>query len=81
MKWQEVWQQLEQKEVAPCYLLTGEETYLISQTVSKIEAALELGELGISIWNSWKPPIRQHMAAAVARSLAPDGAWWWSLNP
>lgn len=45
MKWQEVWQQLEQKEVAPCYLLTGEETYLISQTVSKIEAALELGEL------------------------------------
>lgn len=45
MKWQELWLKLQQKQVAPCYLLGGEETYLIRQTVAKIEAALEFGEL------------------------------------
>lgn len=45
MTWKEMWQQLEQKEVAPCYLLAGEETYLIRQTVTKIEKALKFGEL------------------------------------
>ena len=45
MRWQEVWRQLEEKQVAPCYLLAGEERYLIQQTVAKIEKALQLGEL------------------------------------
>lgn len=45
VKWQQAWLELEQKKVAPCYLLAGEESYLIRKTVDKIEAALELGEL------------------------------------
>lgn len=45
MKWKQVWQQLEQKQVASCYLLMGEETFLLRQTVDKIEAALGLSEL------------------------------------
>ncbi|BCV24548.1 DNA polymerase III subunit delta [Gelria sp. Kuro-4] len=45
MSWQELWERLEHKEVAPVYLLFGEEEYLIAATVAKIEAALELGGL------------------------------------
>ncbi|MGI6130069.1 MAG: DNA polymerase III subunit delta [bacterium] len=45
MKWQQVWANLEQKQVASCYLLGGEETYLIRQTVDKIESSLELADL------------------------------------
>lgn len=45
MTWQELWQQLDKKKVAPCYLLWGEEEHLLRLTLGKIEAALALGDL------------------------------------
>lgn len=45
MTWRELWERLATKELAPCYLLYGEEEYLIWATVGKIEVALNLGDL------------------------------------
>jgi DNA polymerase-3 subunit delta len=45
MTWQELWRQLDEKKVAPCYLLWGEEEHLLRLTVAKIEEALALGDL------------------------------------
>ncbi|MGI6605331.1 MAG: DNA polymerase III subunit delta [bacterium] len=45
MNWRQLWQQLEQKQVAACYFLWGEENHLIDLTVTKIEQALDLGQL------------------------------------
>lgn len=45
MTWQELWEQLDKKIVAPCYLLWGEEEHLLRLTLGKIEAALALGDL------------------------------------
>ncbi|HKM39420.1 MAG TPA: DNA polymerase III subunit delta [bacterium] len=70
MNWQTIWQQIEQKQLAPCYLLAGEESYLIYETVNRIEAALGLGQLR-DINSDWLDAAHAHegrLAAAVAQA-------------
>jgi DNA polymerase III delta subunit len=80
VNWQTIWQQIEQKQLAPCYLLAGEESYLIYETVNRIEAALGLGQLR-DINSDWLDAAHAHEGDWQRLWPKPHGwqtgGWWW----